>query len=524
MEEDSAETFATSLRHDTIIKQQSAAHLPVKPTSKSSVKFIILLLISLVFAMTAYLLDQVNDSNGLGLSLDVIKFTVYSLYSLSISVIIYLVTVVLVLVLNKKTVGGTFISGLLKEHSYSISASLALIIVAQMIKLKTAIKPDIENKIEITKIEDAILAGKIKEMLGSNLSGFFMGVGMVVGIFFVKNLVMYGLNFNLYFNYYHYRIEENNEKFLLLKTLNELVSAGNEEDIELICTRIVQVLAKDRPFVEISDIRRALGEEFALKITKYADLNNSNTLTVDELKSFYATTLNEQQQISLGLQQKNSSVKNLNFMFTLLCIPFAISSFVACITPNSNLVGYNAVFMSSIISTSWIFSDTIKKFLSSIIFIFFVRPFEIDDYVIINNKLYKIKEINVLATIMQDHMLHVTYPNDGLLNAVITNLRCSRSCDEHYTFEFETKSFKEKKDNLIKAINTYIKKTPKVFKRTVMIRDVRQLTAKSVKVTIVLCFNYDNMEMKTIGENKDKASLKLSEILEDVGLTPISIK
>ena len=314
------------------------------------------------------------------------------------------------------------------------------------------------------------------------------------------------------------------EKIKIIEMMNSLVNAGEEEDVDAICQRILRVISGNTDHMEYADLIKILGDENAHKAMKYIDEDADKEIGFEELKGFYITTLNDREQLSTGIEQKNSSVSSLNFIFTIIVSPIALSILLSFLTNNSNFKSYAMVALTSVVGTSYIFADTIKAFFGSMVFVFFIRPFEVNDLVVINKKLFKIKEVNMMTTVMYDNMLVTITPNTSLLNTSIINLRCTKTCDKNYIFEFDAKQFKQKKQVLLKNINKYVMENKFAFKKKAVITEVMISGPNKLEAKITVGFRYENTEMKTILKNQDEFVMNLSEILESTGLLPISAK
>lgn len=108
--------------------------------------------------------------------------------------------------------------------------------------------------------------------------------------------------------------------------------------------------------------------------------------------------------------------------------------------------------MTGAISGGYIFADVIKNFLNSIIFVFFVRPFEVKDFILVEGKLYKVKDINILTSTLTSHKLNVVIPNAKMLTIPITNYRTSKAIEKFYEYTFNISDFKDKQNLLLDEV------------------------------------------------------------------------
>lgn len=532
MKEDSAET-ASSIRHDPVIQKASEYHGKSEADSSKAKIYLTrasIMLFLLMFGVGCeYLIGLLTSDNKIMHM--VLNFCMYFFYAAALFVAITTVLLSSEMILSKMGIEGNFVYGIFNKYSiqlgiilvcflfsYHISPKILGPVASEQVQINVTSPSAGGSAPTVSKVESSEL--ELTEFF-SNLASFYMAVGMIFGVFFLKNILIYALSYNVHFAYYSERIEKNTDKINLLKSLNGIINAGYTDDIDVVCSRLMQVIGKESGVIRMHDLKTVISEEDAAKVFYYLDKDRSSeVLELQDLKIFYTKTLAEQQQISNGLIQKNSSVDNLNFVATFVCIILSFSIFFSYMNTDKDSKNQIAIIMTGLISGGYIFADIIKNFLGSLIFVFFIRPFEIDDFVLIENKIYKVKAINILTSTLSENKLSVVYPNNKLLGTPVTNFRLSKAYENMYTYPFEINGFRAKREDLKKKIDIFMMRSPKVFRKRVYFKDLNIMNANSISVTIVVGFNLEDMNIKKLRENQEQFVLDLHDIFREVELIP----
>lgn len=377
------------------------------------------------------------------------------------------------------------------------------------------INPDIYND-EHNDSKDIILNINEESIFAKTLHA----IALSILIFITRSIIIYALNYNVYYAHYSERIEKNNDKTSVINALSSLANASYSNEIDAICTALLRIIALDEPdLVTFTDLKKLIGESNAIKVFKYCEKNVKESLDYGDFYNLYTSTLFEQEQLSRGLRQKNSAVKTLHFISTFICIPIAIAVFLNYKNIKSDHASRISIIMTGLISGGYVFGDIIKKMIMSLLFVFFVRPFDIHDYVRIGGKLYRVDEINVLTTNLMNNRLCVIMQNSKLLDEAITNYRISNVCEESYTFKFKIDEFRKYKEQLVANINNHIAKLPRVFRQKMYFKDNKIIDESTIDATIVIGYNIENISMKVFNENQENFVLNLHAMIANAGFT-----
>ncbi|KAI4291900.1 hypothetical protein PAPHI01_1174 [Pancytospora philotis] len=370
------------------------------------------------------------------------------------------------------------------------------------------------------------LSSKLLNAIGwqkvfENIAAFYMAISLCAGVFFIKSILLYGLSYHVHFVYYAERIAKNAAMVDALKTLNQLIDAGSSDDYDIISAQLVEKLSHGIGVVSFAELCKAISREEATAIYAYLDRDcETDHLENHDFRILYENTMNEQAQLANGLTHKNSSVENLNFVANFLCIAICASIVYSQLLSSGSGENRIALVITGLASGGYIFSDIIKNFLGSLIFVFFTRPCEINDYVIVDGHLSKVMAINMLTSSLAVNKLIVIHPNNKLLGTPITNLRLSKTYEQVYTYPFNLHNYRSKKDDLLQALKDHIDSHPKIFRRNPYYKDSKLVSQKVLSVSIVVGFNIDGISLSRLHENTEKFLLDLQTIFDKVGLLP----
>ncbi|KAI5169344.1 hypothetical protein PAEPH01_0633 [Pancytospora epiphaga] len=520
----SVSNATSSIRHGTIIQKAQDYHKSNESVVQLKLygKMIAFAILSMLVGISLHIILQ-SGFTVTGESL----FTILTFFQYMFYVMAGYCIILMFLLITAKTVArmgswGIFISGLINANASLISFTLICFVFSYYIGLSIpkAVKEPVEEENK-SKSDDS---SKKEQYIGGgfcNISNFYMAMGMSAGIFLLKNILIYALSYNVHFFYYSERIEKNNNKINLLKILNGLVNAGYSEDIDTISKKLIELISKDSGTITYADAKHVIGEENADSLFYYLNIEKTvGMLECSDLQKFYKKTLFEQEQLSEGLVQKNSSVDNLNVVATFICVILSISTFFSELNREKGSVNQIAIIMTGLATGGYIFADIIKKYIGSLLFVFFIRPFEIGDHVIIDGKISKVKEINILTSTLIQDQLTVICPNSRLIDAAITNLRLSKAYEVTYTFSFNVEEYKSKENALKVKIEEHVSKRSIIFRKHVYFKDPIMLDINTIVVSIVASFNMEDIRIKKLRENQEQFVLDLNAIFREVGLNP----
>lgn len=536
MDKESFERSSAKIEHDPSIKRYTEFHeKELKQNRKDIFRIFGFICSILSFSLFCITIRQILDSPGPDsilfklirkdtniFVLSAIYFGFRSIFNSMLYSVFYFTLMVFRMLFRKKFPEKIFIPNILGKFSSNFAFVLAILTGLRFSQhfstsffkhYITPTVPDSGSLIEtgfIMKIADKLILTFAKILL----------------IFLLRDIVIYTLNFNIHYQYYNKRIQKNTEKITLLRLMNDAINAGYTGDIDVISTRLMQVLTMGRPvpndgsspLVNLNDLQKFFGEATALKIFEYC--NREGEMGEEEIKGFYVSTLVEQTAIVKSIEQHNSTVENfrniLNIaVFAIICYLFKELIPEGAAGPLVSSIGSSTFFMGLIFSTNYTFSDSIKAFTSNICFAFFVRPYEVGDIIYFSDCLYKVKEINLMTTVLFDGCKCVIVPNQRISGEAIKNLRINRVFDVEYKCMFSPDNFEAQSKVLVDRINNYIKKKSSEFHKNPFYKGSPVTVNGMVESTLVVKFNCDVADIEILNERRTKFFSVLMRLLKE---------
>lgn len=410
---------------------------------------------------------------------------------------------------------GPFLSGLIRKYETRLAIAFACFAVSFAMRILIVPSPEAAaaapEAAEPTSIHDYI-----NTIISLDIASILMGISSAIAVVLIKNIFIYSLNYNMHTTYYSDRIADNTVRLAMMQRLAAYVQVEPIEDVDTLAAKLVEVLGHGEgvPFHALMPV---LGEERAANLFDVVGASTDRLASFDELKHFFTTTLSDERHLLNSLNQSTSSVDALDSVCTFLCIPLAVIAFISQFSRESSS-GYFTFLAGGLLSGGYIFSDTIKGILGSIIFVFFVRPFEVNDLVMLNGTLYKVKAINIMSSVLLNNKLVVIYPNNVLLGTPITNYRCSKACEREYPLSAPADRFRALKEPLRERLNALTAAQPRVFCGRPYFRNTRLVDGTRIDTSLVMCFSYENRSRRNIQESQEDFVLELQGILAEVGL------
>lgn len=536
MRPDKTVNGSPSIEHDPNIKKAMEYHnLQSQQQKKMEDRIILLIMSSLILISTlGILFFYVRYTPKSLISSEFLKLSQFYIMRCTLVVFSYYFFFSCILIFRSKIKADypehIFLYSFFLNFSDSMARILALIFVI-------AISPS-------AKLRDCAFnhPGKIKNV---EISSFFQGfnflkdenkdtetkiyLGLVASLvlIFIGGLVLFFLNFNVHYNYFEKRINDNYNRISLLRTINERIGMNNTDEIEMITEKFVSSISKDGGNVYYDDLVKLFDEDTSQNIVNSCFENDdhskskSDGITTENLDSLYYNTLLEQTRIVNAIDQNNETVTNFTRILNMILYPSAVLIFIK----SSGLPGLSkyidATFLGAlIISTSYSFSDIIKSFLFSLNFIFFIRPYEIDDIIIMDDKIYKVEKINLLTSVFIENKNTVIVQNSSISGRFIKNLRFKRTKYEEFSYNYDATKFEENKDKLLTDINTYLKKSPSKYRKNAYFSSIKITDVNKIAATLTVGFNLDSFDLNLVRERHNAFLFVLNDMLIKNNLRP----
>lgn len=377
---------------------------------------------------------------------------------------------------------------------------------------KESVDERLEGFIEKAGIEDSLFLNKIVPV--------FLLVIIVVTL---RDMAIYLLNFKIHYDYYSQRINKNTQQIALIKHINAFVEANYDTDVDKIAEAFIQKVTSNGTHPAIyQTLLHYFEAELAAEIYLKCSKGDGEELTAEKIKEFYITTLVEHDAIAKSIEQHNSTVMSFKDVLNVLAIPFCFYKILQILPfyKNSESIIFGNVHatFSIFFTMNYIFSDSLKNFMNSLNFIFFIRPYEIGDLLVIDDKLLKVHSIKLLTTIFYDGFNYILIPNTQLSNEKIKNLRLNGTWTVEYKNKFNTEKFITNSVSILDKLDKFTKRNSSEYKERPCFRKVELDSSSTANVTLFVKFNADVSSVDVLLERKARFFFSYQDILSQLGM------
>ncbi|KAL6121661.1 hypothetical protein NUSPORA_01398 [Nucleospora cyclopteri] len=404
---------------------------------------------------------------------------------------------------------------------YDYSSKIALVMAIGLFSFGNVINAEYKLLENLTQIEAQLPScvnyfGKPTTYFISYRYSLFNKAFMIFFVFLLKDFLIYSLNYSIKNKTYYKKLATNSIKLDLIEKLNKLVNSEVDDTIELVVSKLISDIGRDDGMIYYTETAAKLGEKDTEILFAFADPTGDMRIATEELLGFYKKTFSEQDQLENSIHQTNVSLDSLGGALNFVC--FSIIFFVILSTNQKSIKERSVAYVTTLISGSYIFSDTLKKFINSIAFVFCIRIYDVDDIVIIENKMYKVKMVNLLSTIFQSKNLTTSITNDILYKYTITNLSISESMEENYVLRFNDDAFKAKSPGLLKQIKTFYKSHRAMFTKKPYFSNIQIEGNGIIQVELIVNYTLKFQELNVIERRRNAFVLSLSDMLTELDL------
>ena len=384
-----------------------------------------------------------------------------------------------------------------------------------------------KGKGQLYNIESSLSQNIQKSISESKI--FYFIIPMLVKIYVVISIcdfITFFLNYLVHYKYYEKRIIENTEKITLLRNINDVAKTGYNIDIEETSRIVFQTLSIDgEQSIKLFDLNKFFDEATAHKIFEFCNGIENEEITQDEIYMFYVSTLTEQMLLEKSICSNSSTVKSfrnvLDVCVFMLSIVVLLTYFPVLNTDSVEPLKGPLIFLSAILSANYSFGDAYRSFFNSLNFIFFVRPYEIGDFVVLNGVKYEVAEINLLTSIFYDGCSFHVIPNSSIFGSSITNMRLNRIWEEDLRFKFSFSDFEAKKDEFLQKLTATLKKKTSEYKKKPYYSNVVLVGSDKVDVVLTVQINTSAVTFEKIRERRNSLVFKVQNLFKEIGLNPI---
>lgn len=341
----------------------------------------------------------------------------------------------------------------------------------------------------------------------------------------LRDFITFTLNYLIHYKYYEKRIIENTGKITILRAMNDIVKSGYTVDIEETAERVFKTLSFDgvQP-IKQAELKKFFDESVAHKIYELCNGVENDGILEDEICAFYISTLTEQMLIEKSICSNTSTVQSFKSVldvgvFLLVSVVYMNYFSIFKLSQIECLKG-PSYLLAAIFSVNYIFTESFKGFFNSLYFIFFVRPYEIGDLIVLNDKEYEVSQINLLTTILYDGGVYIVFPNPKISSEPIKNLRLNRTWEENFTYMFSYETFESKSVDFLKKLSDVLKKKSSEFRKKPYFKKTTLLAKNMIEVTLTVQINTSTLNIEKIRERKNGLVLKLNSLFNETGMIP----
>lgn len=369
-----------------------------------------------------------------------------------------------------------------------------------------------------TAVKEEIKKAVFEEYIEQNYQGIVFAVLIFFLTFLLKRLFLQFINYRIHFKYYKDRIKENKKIVQYLQSLNDITGTEANQDMSEWNNRIFDSMRKDQEVLSKRDFQRCFGVHDGAKIFQLFDIDENDEVTRDEFTKRYSSLFREKEQLDAALVQNSYGLYKLDCIVSIILFPLMILLILFTLGTHAKFQGVLKLVSTVLLSVSFAFSSVVSNVFQSIIFVFFVRPFDIGDIIEVDNKIYTVSDLGLLYSTLLSDSRYETFPNESLRTKCIKNLRKST----HVTAEFENVfSYKDysKINDLKEKISNFLLDNPTKYEEKFRINNFKILKDEKMKFKIEIILSCPYQEIETIIERKDKFALFLHDTVSELEFT-----
>lgn len=207
-------------------------------------------------------------------------------------------------------------------------------------------------------------------------------------------------------------------------------------------------------------------------------------ITFEDLKARAVALYKERTDISKTLQSRDIVINKLDIILVTLAMYFG--AVLVMILMKINYVEMLAAILPSVVTFSWIFSDTIKEIYNCFVFLLVNHPYDFGDRVVIDGEELYVSSVDLLSsTFIGVNGRQVFIPTATLFRAKIHNIRRSgKQCEEVEVLVSKDTSFNTAL-KLREKLTEELAKLTKSFSGEVYIRGFKA-EGDSVKISFAI--------------------------------------
>ncbi|ELA47777.1 hypothetical protein VCUG_00738 [Vavraia culicis subsp. floridensis] len=296
--------------------------------------------------------------------------------------------------------------------------------------------------------------------------------------------------------------EENTES-------EEKVKKPGNEKIE---RREAKKKKNNRNYLVREDFDRLFSEP---EIFSLFDFDRNNLVTRHEFIKRYIALFEERERLKRALEQNSNNMVKINILISSLFVPFIV--FILLVFTGHLPSFQNSFTMAGLVifPFTFAFKSLVEEIFTSVIFVFFIKPFDYGDIFFVEGKRYEVLNIGILYTDFLLDDKFITLKNSFFNASQIFNLRKSDFISTIYTFKFDYKSFKENERKFTEKLDDYFNDTPSNSYKLGNYSVDRNVITITLEVKNVIPYQ----EIDTLEERNDEFVLFVNNLIEEINIT-----
>lgn len=247
------------------------------------------------------------------------------------------------------------------------------------------------------------------------------------------------------------------------------------------------------------------------------DFDRNNQVTKYEFVKRYITIFNERDSLRKALEHNSANMLKINVLISSLFIPFIVFILLALTGQIPKLSDSFTIAGLVVFPFTFAFKSVIEEIFTSVIFVFFVKPFDYGDIFLIDSDRYEVLNIGILYSDFRLNQKFITLKNTFFNSARIFNLRKSEFLTNLYTFKFDYKSYKQNEEKFTNKLDEYFQKTPSSSYRLGNYKIAQNTITIDVESKIVIPYQ----EIDTIDERNDSLTLFINDLITQIGIQQV---
>ncbi|KAF7702872.1 Mechanosensitive ion channel protein Msy1 [Cucumispora dikerogammari] len=325
----------------------------------------------------------------------------------------------------------------------------------------------------------------------------------------IRKVILEYLNYRIHYKFLKKRILENDRLTESMHQLNLYTRQDSPTDISSWARHVFDCITMgQKETISAEEFTVLFGEENGNSLFILFDINQNGEIDQEEFVEVYENIFEERAALKKSLEETSIGLDELGSLITITGLLVFLAIFILyTVSPYEHLFKLCYLLMLGFI---YISSPLIIETINSIIYIFIVHPYDINDEIEINNDGYTVKDIGLLYTDVERDGMVLTLPNDSLRRRGVKNLRSV----EYKIFELQrrisTKSIKNISEykNKIKA---FLIENKAKFKPDFELINL-EINEGIATFDVVVKINCALQEQKKVSKRKDEISIFLHKL------------